>query len=322
MAELFGIKWDDFKTALSSSFEMLRKDNDFVDVTLISDGQKQFKGHKVVLSSCSPFFKAVFKANQHDHPLLYLAGVESKALELIFDYIYKGEIQLDCDYIEYFFRVAGKFKLSGFPVYMEKENKPKDVKEEIPTFDRMTLPQIPQHNQEYVTENDKMTIKMDGFEVEEVHLDAQQKEGNEEDSMMQNIVLQPDQKEYIRVDSRNASIKNEFKDVKKNGSGRSPFLGSSVLYQYCNVDNVYTKILDLMGKINGVHTCKYCGKETRDKTDLRKHAETHIDGLSFFCPKCRGSKKYPQSAMLRSHINKEHRDDAYFHHYFNIRYHS
>ena len=68
MAELFGIKWDDFKTALSSSFEILRKDNDFVDVTLISDDQKQFKGHKVVLSSCSPFFKEVFKANHHDHP--------------------------------------------------------------------------------------------------------------------------------------------------------------------------------------------------------------------------------------------------------------
>ena len=158
MAELFGIKWDDFKTALSSSFEILRKDNDFVDVTFISDDQKQFKGHKVVLSSCSPFFKEVFKENHHDHPLLYLAGVESKALELIFDYIYKGEIQLDCDYIEYFFHVAGKFKLSGFPVYMVKENKVEDLEDEIPTFHRMTLPQIPQHNQEYVEENDKMTI--------------------------------------------------------------------------------------------------------------------------------------------------------------------
>ena len=316
MAELFGIKWDDFKTALSSSFEILRKDNDFVDVTFISDDQKQFKGHKVVLSSCSPFFKEVLKANQHDHPLLYLAGVESKALELIFDYIYKGEIQLDCDYIEYFFHVAGKFKLSGFPVYMEKENKAKDVKEEIPTFDRMTLPQIPQHNQEYVEENDKMTIKMDGFEVEEVQLAAQQKEGKEEDSMIENIniILQQDQKEYIRVDGSYGSKMNTFKDVKKKSSGRSPFLGSSVLYQFCNVENVDTKILDLMGKINGVHTCKYCGKETRDKTDLRKHAETHIDGLGFFCPspKCISSKKYPLSAMLRSHINKEHRDDADF----------
>ena len=312
MAELFGIKWDDFKTALSSSFEILRKDNDFVDVTLISDDQKTFKGHKVVLSSCSPFFKEVFKANHHDHPLLYLSGVESKALELIFDYIYKGEIQLDCDYIEYFFHVAGKFKLSGFPVYMEKENQVEDLKEEIPTFDRMTLPQIPQHNEEYVTENNKMTIKMDEFEVKEGHFDAQLKECDEEDSMMENIMLQPDQKEYIRVDSGYASIKNTFKDVKKNGSRRSPSLGSSVLYQYCNVENLDTKILDLMEKINGVHTCNYCGRETRDKNDLRKHAETHIEGLSFFCPMCRSSKKYPLSAMLRTHINKEHRADADF----------
>ena len=153
---------------------------------------------------------------------------------------------------------------------------------------------------------------MDGFEVEEVQLAAQQKEGEEEDSMMKNIMLQQDQKEYIRVDSSYGSKMNTFKYVKKKGSGRSPFLGSSVLYQYCNVENVDTKILDMMGKINGVHTCIYCGKETRDKTDLRKHAETHIDGLGFFCPKCISSKKYPLSAMLRSHINKEHRDDADF----------
>ena len=64
------IKWDDFKTAVSCSFDRLREDNDFVDVTLISDDKAKLKGHKVVLSACSPFFKDVLKENPHEHPLM------------------------------------------------------------------------------------------------------------------------------------------------------------------------------------------------------------------------------------------------------------
>ena len=287
------IKWDDFKTAVSCSFDRLREDNDFVDVTLISDDKAKLKGHKVVLSACSPFFKDVLKENPHEHPLLYLSGVDSKALKLIFDYIYKGEVQLDCDYVEYFFEVAGKLQLSGFPLYIEKKNKVKDLKRE----DMLIIEDLQQQSQDCNTEDDKFGIKMDGFE--EVQVETQQKVGEEEDSLIGNVILQPDEQEYI--------YKNAFREFKcQNGSkvsqpGRKIDRLTPILYQFCNIENLETKVQELMGKINGVFTCKECDRTTRDRTDLRKHVEKHIDGLRFSCPEC--SRKYSRSSALRSHIN-------------------
>ena len=287
------IKWDDFKTAVSCSFDRLREDNDFVDVTLISDDKAKLKGHKVVLSACSPFFKDVLKENPHEHPLLYLSGVDSKALKLIFDYIYKGEVQLDCDYVEYFFEVAGKLQLSGFPLYIEKKNKVKDLKRE----DMLIIEDLQQQSQDCNTEDDKFGIKMDGFE--EVQVETQQKIGEEEDSLIGNVILQPDEQEYF--------YKNAFREFKcQNGSkvsqpGRKIDKLTPILYQFCNIENLETKVQELMGKINGVFTCKECDRTTRDRTDLRKHVEKHIDGLRFSCPEC--SRKYSRSSALRSHMN-------------------
>ena len=41
MSEKFCLKWNDFHTNVSKSFSRLRNENDFYDVTLVSDDQKQ-----------------------------------------------------------------------------------------------------------------------------------------------------------------------------------------------------------------------------------------------------------------------------------------
>ena len=325
MNELICIKWEDFKTAVSCSFDRLREDNDFVDVTLISDDKAKLKGHKVVLSACSPFFKDVLKENPHEHPLLYLSGVDAKALKLVLDYIYKGEVQLDCDYIEYFFEVAGKLQLSGFPLHIGKKNKVKDFKrEEMPIIEETLQQQIQEDDnfgfgfevpietrkrvekenslmenvilqpdeQEFMEYDTKLAIKIDGFEQVQVE---QQRVEEEEDSFIGNVILQPDAQEYNRQYEPKVKVSRPGKRI-----------DSSILYQFCNVENLETKVQELMGRINGVFTCKNCGRTTRDRTDLRKHVERHINGLCFSCPKC--SKKYFRSSVLKSHINMEHVD--------------
>lgn len=56
----FCLRWNNFQTNITSQFETLRQDEDFVDVTLTCEG-KSVKAHKVVLSACSPYFKELFK---------------------------------------------------------------------------------------------------------------------------------------------------------------------------------------------------------------------------------------------------------------------
>ena len=113
MSEKFCLKWNDFHTNVSKSFSKLRNENDFYDVTLVSDDQKQLSAHKVVLSSCSDYFKNILKSNKHLNPLLCLEGVSSSEMNNVLDYIYYGEVYIHQDEVDRFLNIAERLKLEG-----------------------------------------------------------------------------------------------------------------------------------------------------------------------------------------------------------------
>lgn len=59
----FFLKWNDFQVNMMTSFRNLRNDKSFTDVTLACEGQT-CKAHKMVLSACSPYFKALLQVNE------------------------------------------------------------------------------------------------------------------------------------------------------------------------------------------------------------------------------------------------------------------
>ena len=95
------LKWNDFQDIVQASFAELRNDTDFTDVTLACEDQS-IKAHKVVLSSCSPFFKRLLKSHQHPQPLIYMRGVKSSVLTAIVDFIYLGEANVFQEHLESF----------------------------------------------------------------------------------------------------------------------------------------------------------------------------------------------------------------------------
>ena len=104
---------NDFFSNVTKTFSKLRKEEDFYDVTLVTDDQKQMSAHKVVLSSCSEYFKHILKQNNHSHPLICLEGIKSNELTNILDYAYNGEVNIQQDDLERFLFVAHRFKLEG-----------------------------------------------------------------------------------------------------------------------------------------------------------------------------------------------------------------
>ena len=56
------LKWDNFQSILTDTFDQLRQSEDFVDVTLACEG-RTIKAHRVVLSACSSYFKHIFKVS-------------------------------------------------------------------------------------------------------------------------------------------------------------------------------------------------------------------------------------------------------------------
>ena len=90
-SEKFCLKWNDFESNISGAFRELRDEKDFFDVTLACD-ENQIKAHKVIISACSPFFRQVLRQNPHQHPLLYMRGVNFTDLQSVLTFMYQGEV--------------------------------------------------------------------------------------------------------------------------------------------------------------------------------------------------------------------------------------
>ena len=113
MEEKFCLKWIDFQENTIKTFSKLRKEEEFYDVTLVSDDQKQIMAHKLVLSSSSEYFKHILKSNKHSHPMLCMTGITSVDLENVLSYIYEGEVQIFQENIEKFLNIAQMLKIEG-----------------------------------------------------------------------------------------------------------------------------------------------------------------------------------------------------------------
>ena len=113
MEEKFCLKWNDFQENTIKTFSLLRRYEEFCDVTLVSDDQKQMMAHKVVLSSSSEYFKNILKTNKHSHPMLCLTGFTSNDIENVLDYIYQGEVQIFQKDIDKFLEMAQRLKIYG-----------------------------------------------------------------------------------------------------------------------------------------------------------------------------------------------------------------
>ena len=112
-SEKFCLKWNDFQTNISKSFNELRRDEDFFDVTLISDDERKLSAHRVVLSSCSSFFKSIMRITSTSNPVIYLSGVNSQYLGFMLDYMYQGEVQIFQEQLDDFLIVAQKLQIDG-----------------------------------------------------------------------------------------------------------------------------------------------------------------------------------------------------------------
>nr|XP_032530157.1 protein abrupt isoform X4 [Danaus plexippus plexippus] len=125
----YSLRWNDFHSAMVSSFRRLRDEEDFVDVTLACAGAT-FTAHKVVLSACSPYFRRLLKANPCQHPIVILRDVHDKDMESLLRFMYQGEVHIGQEQLKEFLRAAQLLQVRGLT----------DVPPPVPTLDQKASP--------------------------------------------------------------------------------------------------------------------------------------------------------------------------------------
>ncbi|MCL4115733.1 UNVERIFIED_CONTAM: hypothetical protein GTU68_011225 [Idotea baltica] len=116
----FCLRWNEFQSNMVSSFRHLREEKSFTDVTLACDGQT-CKAHKMVLSACSPYFKALLEENPSKHPIIILKDVPFSHLQAILEYMYAGEVNVSQADLPAFLKTAERLKVKGLAEVQQNE---------------------------------------------------------------------------------------------------------------------------------------------------------------------------------------------------------
>ena len=114
-SDKFCLRWNSYETNISSSFQKLREDSEFFDVTLCCDnGIDIVQAHKVILAACSPFFQKILSHQKNQqNPLLYLKGICLEDLQAALEFMYHGEVNLVQDSLNNFLAVAAELAIKG-----------------------------------------------------------------------------------------------------------------------------------------------------------------------------------------------------------------
>jgi len=129
--EDFLLKWNDHHSLFFAGAEELCHSDEYTDCTLAA-GQKFFSAHKLVLSICSPFFRALFKRlGPNNKTVIFLKDVEPVHLELLLEYMYKGEIKVQESELVNVLNAAQSLEVKGLTDNGQK-SEPKPAKPEVP----------------------------------------------------------------------------------------------------------------------------------------------------------------------------------------------
>ena len=109
--EKYNLKWHTYSDHLRSMMKELMMNEDFSDVTLVTDDKKHIKANINILSSCSPVFKDILKKEKNVNPIMYLRGVQYFEMESIMQFIYLGEATFYEERMDEFLAVAKSLEI-------------------------------------------------------------------------------------------------------------------------------------------------------------------------------------------------------------------
>ena len=117
----------------------LMMNEDFSDVTLVTEDKRQIMANINILTTCSPVFKDILKKEKNSNQILYIRGVQFSELESIMQFIYLGEATFYVERMDEFLSVA---KLLEIKELCNAETETKDEMYGEPSFDPVTSTEI------------------------------------------------------------------------------------------------------------------------------------------------------------------------------------
>ena len=109
----------------------LMNDEDFANVTLVTEDKKQIKANINILRVCSPVFKDILTKEKNSNQIMYLRGIQFPEMESIIQFIYLGEATFYEERMDEFLASLGIKELCNAGPKMNEEPDNKSVQTDL-----------------------------------------------------------------------------------------------------------------------------------------------------------------------------------------------
>jgi len=113
----FSLRWNDFESSLSTSFEQFR--GSLLDVEILCSSGAVVAAHRLVLCACSEVLREALLrvrpplSSTSNGPVLVLLDTDKRDLECLLDFMYRGEALVSQERLQSFLNLAEKLQVAG-----------------------------------------------------------------------------------------------------------------------------------------------------------------------------------------------------------------
>ena len=296
--EKYNLTWQTYSDHLKSMMRELMTNEEYSDVTLVTEDKQQINANIHILSACSPVFKDILKKEKNYRTIMYLKGIQYSEMESIMQFIYLGEATFHEEKMDKLLAVAKSLEITELcNAVSETKNEPE---EEQSTTNQGTI-------------NEKLkeqTIESVPFSEREIV------------NVNSNYECEPCQKIFTRKDVLTRHIQSKHDGIKyacdqcEYQTTQQGHLDrhiqskhEGVRYACDQCDNHFTRQESLTEHIQSKHegtkyACDQCDHQFTLQNGLKQHKKSIHQGLKYACDQC--DYQATQLSNLRRHMKKYH----------------
>ena len=272
--EKYSLTWHTYSDHLKGMMKELMTNEDFSDVTLVTEDKKQIKANINILSACSPVFKEIFKKEKKSSTIMYLRGIQFSEIESIMQFIYLGEATFSEERIDEFIAVAKSLEIKELCNAEPGTND--EPEEEQTTTDPVTS-----------------SVKLEGKTI--IPDNRSHIEGREVSSVNGKYECDVCQKTFVSNTVVRLHKQSVHDGVK--------YDCDQCDYQATSRGNLK---IHIQSKHEGVkYACDQCDYQATQQSSLNRHIQSQHEGIRYACDHC--DYQAIQKGYLRTHTKNMHK---------------
>jgi len=127
----YELRWNDHIPYFTTVFQSLREMNELTDVTFAcEDGV--VGAHKLVLSSCSPYLRALFARLAVPHPVIFLRNTPRALVHHLMEFVYSGIVSVPEGQLAMVLNLGHSLQIQGLTMLkLSRENEDSSATDEV-----------------------------------------------------------------------------------------------------------------------------------------------------------------------------------------------